>query len=190
METPESVSLGAFYSTDRSVGYNCSQPLRGVVRERTPTAASLMMRTTRRASPRITCPTDDDADGLRYLYPECDQLTQCETLVNRTGCQTYVGTYTYKDAYQIPEEEEEEEESFFGRRLQDAHRGVTDAHRATSPSVDGRQMTEETSTNDTVKGEIYSNRPGEWNRPLAPMRRVTALTGGRMVPLHISCACL
>jgi len=26
-----------------------------------------MGQATRRASPRITCPTDDDADGLRYL---------------------------------------------------------------------------------------------------------------------------
>lgn len=28
--------------------------------------------------PRLTCPTDDDADGLRFLYPECDELLPCE----------------------------------------------------------------------------------------------------------------
>ena len=182
---------GAFYSTDRSTGYNCSRPLRGVVRERTPTATSLMGQTTRRASPRITCPTDDDADGLRYLYPECDQLTQCETIVNSTGCQTYVGGYNYDEAYQIEYEDEDgDEEDFFGRRLQGTHRGATAAHGAARQSVEGRRMaeaTEATSTNDTVANateDVYSSRPGEWNRPLAPMRCVTALAGGSAVPVR------
>ena len=67
-----------------------------------------MGQATRRASPRITCPTDDDADGLRYLYPECDQLTQCEMGgANSTGCQTYVLGYNYDEAYQIVYEEED-----------------------------------------------------------------------------------
>lgn len=32
------------------------------------------------AWPRTVCPTDDDADGLRYLYPECEELLGCELL--------------------------------------------------------------------------------------------------------------
>ena len=155
-----------------------------------------MGQTTRRASPRITCPTDDDADGLRYLYPECDQLSQCELGVNNSGCQTYVGGYNYDEAYQIVYEEQDEEDDFFGRRLQGTHRGGATsaaAHGAADQSVDGRRMTEGTSTNDTVANvtqEIYGSRPGEWNRPLAPMRCVTALVGGRAVPLHSPRACL
>jgi hypothetical protein len=53
------------------------------------------------AWPRLICPTDDDADGLRFLYPECDELLPCEDLggrekvnpdLNQTGCQRFVPT--------------------------------------------------------------------------------------------------
>ena len=32
------------------------------------------------AWPRQVCPTDDDADGLRFLYPECEEMLACEML--------------------------------------------------------------------------------------------------------------
>ena len=51
--------------------------------------------------PRQTCPTMDDADGLRFLYPECDELLPCEmrggrehrTEVNQSwgpGCRRFI----------------------------------------------------------------------------------------------------
>ena len=144
-----------------------------------------MGQATRRASPRITCPTDDDADGLRYLYPECDQLTQCEMGVNSTGCQTYVLGYNYDEAYQIVYEEEDGGDDFFGRRLQGTpSRASAAVHGDAGWSVDGRRMTEATeaaSTNESAANATedirYSSRPAEWNRPLAPMRCATALAG-------------
>ena len=48
----------------------------------------------RGAWPRIYCPTDDDADGLRALYPECDPLMECSA----AEC-GYDGDYTPGGAY-------------------------------------------------------------------------------------------
>lgn len=55
------------------------------------------------AWPRYTCPQEDDASGLRFLYPECDELLNCEAvgggtnqeaLVNGTGeCARFVPTH-------------------------------------------------------------------------------------------------
>lgn len=64
--------------------------------------------------PRQTCPTMDDADGLRFLYPECDELLPCEmrggrehrTEVNQSwgpGCQRFIpanNQYSIVDYYE------------------------------------------------------------------------------------------
>lgn len=149
METPQSTNYeGFFFSTDREIGYNCSEPLRGITKENNPTAASLMMQETRRATPRLVCPTDDDADGLRYLYPECEQLMACEEFVNSSGCTTYTGAYNCKDAYNCQGGEEEEE----------------------SDSDDNAEETSAANDTDTnATAEMFSSRPKEWNRPILPM---------------------
>lgn len=78
------------YVTNRTLGYNCSVPLQGVTQLDTtgadrPVAPRSVMGQSRperssifNAWPRELCPTDDDADGLRFLYPECDELLPCE----------------------------------------------------------------------------------------------------------------
>ena len=172
METPESAPRGAFFSTDRSVGYNCSQPLRGVLREKGPDglaaapAPALMLQTTRRASPRLASPTDDDADGLRYLYPECDQLTECETFPNGTGCKTYTGTYTCEDAFDCGAGEDSYEgESFGFRRMAEAYPYGADAENA-----GGRRLSE-----DAANASFYSSRPQEWTHPMPAVRCVRPL---------------
>ena len=104
------------FRTNRSYGYNCSHPtsyveplyLSGV-----PAAPSIMGQPIPNglysAWPRITCPSDDDADGLRFLYPECDELLPCEVAGgaeiiegNETGCARYMPTdrgYSIDDHY-------------------------------------------------------------------------------------------
>ena len=73
------------YLTNRSLGYNCSDPLRNSDRffpftdGAPPVPPSALTQSTYNTYPRYTCPTDDDADGLRVLYPECDELLDCET---------------------------------------------------------------------------------------------------------------
>ena len=39
-----------------------------------------MRQSTYQAYPRYLCPTEDDADGLRVMYPVCDKLLPCETI--------------------------------------------------------------------------------------------------------------
>ena len=73
------------YVTNRSLGYNCSDPLRNVEPHypasagAPPVPPSALTQATYNTYPRYTCPTDDDADGLRLLYPVCDELLDCET---------------------------------------------------------------------------------------------------------------
>lgn len=86
-----SSSNTTIFATNRSAGYNCSHPLQAVGRvdSTTPGAPAVqdsLMGQPRPAAfslkggwPRLVCPTADDADGLRYLYPECDELLGCET---------------------------------------------------------------------------------------------------------------
>lgn len=112
-------ATAAIFVTNRSAGYNCSHPLQAVGKvssidwaasdDAVPT--SLMGQkpparfTLKGGWPRQICPTNDDADGLRYLYPECDELIgSCElaggaaTPINESdpavigppGCQRFV----------------------------------------------------------------------------------------------------
>jgi len=102
------------FQSDRSLGYNCSNPEQGVgLLDQSygapPAAASVMNAPVSsglyNAWPRRLCPTADDSDGLRFLYPECDEMLPCETLggsehrteVNQswgTGCHRWVPTHT------------------------------------------------------------------------------------------------
>ena len=120
-----------------AAGYNCSHPLRGVAAVDGDAAAAaafggngstptLLTRASRRAlcaaaaadaaanatadcsSPRRACPSDDDADGLRALYPECVRATGCErgasydatTAHLEAACAApYGGDYTAEWAY-------------------------------------------------------------------------------------------
>lgn len=77
------------FASDRTVGYNCSHPTQGVapvdLSLGAPQPALSVMNQPRpgrfsihNGFPRVTCPTADDADGLRYLYPECEELLPCE----------------------------------------------------------------------------------------------------------------
>jgi len=80
----------AYYYTTADERYNCSAPLRGVSPLNTALAAgeSLMGTPTRASAAAadwaaanlstVRCPTQDDAAGLRALYPECDQLLSCQ----------------------------------------------------------------------------------------------------------------
>jgi hypothetical protein len=80
----------SIYATNRSAGYNCSHPSQAVELLATATlsaegAPHSVMGQPRPerfslfgAWPRSVCPTDDDADGLRFLYPECEELLGCE----------------------------------------------------------------------------------------------------------------
>jgi len=102
------------FVTNRSYGYNCSVPLQNVARYDAATdgaiAPSVMRASTYQASPRYLCPTDDDADALRVLYPTCDELLPCETAgggenygyapaVNLSDpCNRYMGPYSPADA--------------------------------------------------------------------------------------------
>lgn len=109
------------FSSNRSLGYNCSHPDQAVAPlDLSPGAVtppfSLMSQPRPRkwsiynAFPRILCPTDDDADGLRYLYPECEEMLECEELggaekseENATACVRFMpnknGEYSILDVY-------------------------------------------------------------------------------------------
>uniref|UniRef100_A0A7S2GE38 EF-hand domain-containing protein n=1 Tax=Haptolina brevifila TaxID=156173 RepID=A0A7S2GE38_9EUKA len=107
------------YNTDNMYGYNCSVPEQGVTYlnlefNGPPVKPSLMSGTIpdglRNAWPRYTCPMNDDGDGLRFLYPECDELLDCEgpggrevTYNNVTGCERYTPTVSgaWYDIYSI-----------------------------------------------------------------------------------------
>jgi len=99
----------------RLMGYNCSEPLETVsIFDTSPGAPAMVPGVMNQpkpsglfdAWPRQLCPTDDDADGLRFLYPECDELLTCETVgggellrpeLNQSwgpGCHRYVPTHT------------------------------------------------------------------------------------------------
>lgn len=83
-------ALAPIYATYTADGYNCSTPFAGVAevdsvtRGAPPAPHSLMSQarpgafSLRDAWPRDVCPLDDDANGLRFLYPECDELLDCE----------------------------------------------------------------------------------------------------------------
>ena len=90
------------YRSARDEGYNCSTPLAGLRRISTTLAQevpALMRQPTLRPYPRRACPTDDDQDALRFLYPECDVHLGCEVPNSSATCQTYAGAYTWSDAY-------------------------------------------------------------------------------------------
>ena len=74
----------AAYWSERGDGYNCSMPRAGLRRVSTEAAQevpSLMRQPTLRPYPRLACPTDDDQDALRFLYPECKlYLTRSSSL--------------------------------------------------------------------------------------------------------------
>ena len=86
-------ALAPIYATYTADGYNCSTPFAGVAevdsvtRGAPPAPHSLMSQSRpgafslRDAWPRDVCPLDDDANGLRFLYPECDELLDCELVV-------------------------------------------------------------------------------------------------------------
>jgi len=100
-------------------GYNCSAADFGVAtldlsEDGPPVKPSLMSATIpngfKNAWPRYTCPTNDDSDGLRFLYPECDELLECETpggrettVNNVTGCSRFTPTVSgaWYDVYSI-----------------------------------------------------------------------------------------
>ena len=107
----------------RERGYNCSHPTQGVrilplTYGSKPAEASVMNQPLPEGLyngwPRQTCPTMDDADGLRFLYPECDELLPCEmrggrehrTEVNQSwgpGCQRFIpanNQYSIVDYYE------------------------------------------------------------------------------------------
>ena len=118
-------SMGAefIFITNRTMGYNCSHPYDNVDKisydPGQPQAPMSLMGQNRpnrysifNAWPRHVCPLDDDADGLRYLYPECEELLDCETLggaekppeINATtfGCPRFVpadNAYSILDYY-------------------------------------------------------------------------------------------
>jgi len=101
-------------------GYNCSEPARVVqhldLTQGSPPVAEALMSAVEPNGlhggwPRYTCPTSDDADGLRFLYPECDELLPCETYGgaeieynNQTGCTRYTptGLRDYGDRRTVP----------------------------------------------------------------------------------------
>ena len=90
------------YRSERDGGYNCSTPLAGLHRVSTQAAQevpSLMRQPTLRPYPHLACPTDDDQDALRFLYPECDVHLGCEVPNSSATCQTYSGAYTWEEAY-------------------------------------------------------------------------------------------
>ena len=90
------------YRSERDGGYNCSVPLAGLRRVSTQAAQevpSLMRQPTLRPYPHLACPTDDDQDALRFLYPECDLHLGCEVPNSSATCQTYSGAYTWEEAY-------------------------------------------------------------------------------------------
>ena len=99
--------------------YDCSDPLRGVVRldAAVPPGYSLMSQPTRVSNnlgewalgnlTTLRCPTEDDAAGMRVLYPECDEFLACQQEVSGSpatsvsGCAIYTGNYSigYADLY-------------------------------------------------------------------------------------------
>jgi len=110
-------SNASLYSTNRSLGYNCSHPLQNVAPFYAGAGVALppsaVSQRTFHGYPRYVCPTDDDADALRVLYPECDELLGCETLgggedysfllTNESGggpdaCSRWMGPYSPVDA--------------------------------------------------------------------------------------------
>lgn len=169
-ETPS--AQGNFFQTDQSIGYNCSEPLHGVTKVDPPTAASLMRQETRRASPRLRCPTADDADGLRYLYPECDMKTECEATINSTGCDIFTGFYSCENAFGCTDDS-------YSYSYGDDSGSYGDA---TDSSVsDARRLSEATATptptpTPTPEAEegtpayYMSMRAPEWTRPVPHVR--------------------
>jgi len=119
-----SAPVHIFVSHDsHQYGYNCSEPARVVqyidlTRGSPPVPKALMSSVEPNGLyggwPRYTCPTSDDADGLRFLYPECDELLGCETYGgaeidydNQTGCSRYTptGLRDYGDGRTVPVQE-------------------------------------------------------------------------------------
>mmetsp|Transcript_1106 Transcript_1106/g.2936 ORF Transcript_1106/g.2936 Transcript_1106/m.2936 type:complete len:599 (+) Transcript_1106:453-2249(+) len=92
--TDEPGGPAEYYFNSSSSRYNCSEPLAGVIplSNTLPPGASLMGTPTRASAnaadwtfsdlTTLRCPTEDDAAGLRVLYPECDQLLSCQYNLN------------------------------------------------------------------------------------------------------------
>lgn len=102
--TSMSASSGQVFEfvTNRSTGYDCSAPSASVsaVAAGAPRATSIMAASSFRSYPRRTCPYNDDADALRVLYPECEQLLECEYQAgSNSSCARYTGPYSIVDAY-------------------------------------------------------------------------------------------
>ena len=184
-DAPSALNPGNFFVTDQSIGYNCSEPLHGVTKVDPPTVASLMKQETRRASPRLRCPTADDADGLRYLYPECDMKTECEATINSTGCDTFTGFYSCEDAFGCTEDDYSysyggEGGSYDDATVSDARRlseatptsPPTPASPAPAPPAAAQTPTPTPSpaAEDGTPASFMSLREPEWTRPVPHVR--------------------
>ena len=103
------------FLTNRTDGYNCSERFQGVGRISTAqvyATTTAMDQATYHQYPRSICPHPTDADGLRFLYPDCDELLGCEVLgggenfdylvsTNGTGpdaCTRWMGPLSAADA--------------------------------------------------------------------------------------------
>jgi len=166
------------YKTDREVGYNCTHPTLGLTRATAwdlanSLPASIMRQPTLRPYPRFTCPTDDDQDGLRFLYPECDVQLECELPNASSACLVYSGAYNCEDAFGCSDDGDGSSDAGA-----DADAGAEQTSDVSSRSR--RRLSEDGSSSGAnnasnasgADGPIWSTRSSAWSRPLASPRGV------------------